>query len=205
MNLYQIKTDMELASVYSIPTNYHSRTLLPGYSHLPGGETTATMRFQCDTPGFKGNVQYPPIWMAWVKNVLNESDKSRYQYLFRRAGGIQNSETEGRMEQLGCEGNYVNVIAIEGNKYFISTFETDQAPPEKWDGFDPRVHRITVVNRLDQLTRSTAKEVWFPLMARPGERLWLDVKYLKPVFVSPLPVAEFDITIDKDKSPHISN
>lgn len=203
MNLYIIKTDMECPSVYTIPTNYHSRTLLPGYSHLPGGETTATMRFQCDSPGFKGNVQYPPAWMAWVKNTLNEGDKTRYQYLFRQAGGIQNSSIEGRMEQLGCEGNFVEVIAIEGNKYYISTFTTDQAPPSKWDGFDPRVHRITVVNKLDQLTRSTAKEVWFPLMARPGERLWLDEKYLKPVMPPIQSFATFEIGIDLDKMARV--
>lgn len=204
MNLYQVKTDMECPSVYTIPTNYHSRTLLPGYSHLPGGETTATMRLQCDLLSFKGNVQYPPIWMAWVKNVLNEGDKARYQYLFRKAGGIQNSEIEGRMEQLTCEGNFVDVVAVEGHKYFISTFSTDQAPPATWDGFDPRIQRITVVNKLDQLTRSTAKEVYFPLMARPGERLWLDEKYLKPVF-PPLQVfGTFSVKVDKDKTPHIS-
>lgn len=112
MNLHIIKTDMQLESVYDIPTNYHSRTLLPGYKYLPGGETTATMRFQSDSPSFKGNVQYLPAWIDWVKNTLNEGDKTRWKYLFRKDGGIQNSGTEGRMEQLGCEGNMVDVYAL---------------------------------------------------------------------------------------------
>lgn len=202
MNLYQIKTDMELASVYTIQTNFHSRTLLPEYSRLPGGETTATMRLQCDLPGFKGNVQYPPIWMDWVKNVLNEGDPTRWKYLFRRDGGIQNSDTEGRMEQLTCEGNIVEVVAKVGHKYLIRTFSTDQTPPKVWSGTDPRIQRITVVNKLDKLTRSTAKDVWFPLMARPGEQLWLDEKYLKPVFQAQS-FGTFDLSIGKDKAAHL--
>lgn len=191
---------MQLASVYDIPTNYHSRTRLPGYAKLPGGETTATMRFQSDTKGFKGNVQYPPVWMNWVKNILNEGDKTRWKYLFRRDGGIQNSDTEGRMEQLGCEGNLVDVYKIQGFKCFIRTFSTSDTPPASFYGHDPRIHRITVVNLLDQLTRSTAKEVCFPLMARPGEELWLDVKYLEPLFPDKKSFVVININFGKDKS-----
>jgi hypothetical protein len=175
--LYRILSDMELEAVYGIQTNFHSRTKLEHFSHLPGGETTATMRMQ----GGKGNVQYPKVWMDWVINVLNKGNKSSERYLFREAGGIQNSSIKGRMEELACEGNIVESTKIIGNKIFIKTFHTDELPPKNFTLGDARINRITVVDRNDKLTRSTTQEVYFPLMARPGEDLWIPLEYLTPV------------------------
>ena len=194
-----IKTDMELAFVYDIPTNFHSRTRLAVFSHLPGGETTATMRLQCDKPTFKGNVQYPPTWMEWTIKVLNRGNKQAENYLFRKAGGIQNSATKGRMEQVACEGNLVSVIKHDRGKRFLYTFHTDEKPPTYRDVTDPRINKITVVNKLDQLTRSTAFDVFFPLMGRPGEELWLDQIYLKPLQVipqEPVPFVSLTLTVN---------
>lgn len=174
--LCRVMTDMELHHVYSIPTNYHSRTLLPEYKYLPGGETTATMRLQ----GGVGNVQYPPVWMNYVVNILNAGpDKKRAEnYLFRKAGGIQNSDQKGRMEELTTEGNFVLVTNVSGIRAYLQTYHANDTPPTVRDLSDSRIQRITVVNRLDQLTRSTSFETYFPLMARPGEQLWIPIQYL---------------------------
>jgi hypothetical protein len=204
--LHIILTDMQLRNVYDIPTNFHSRTRLPAYKKLPGGETTATMRFQCDSKAFKGNVQYPPAWMEWVIKVLNQGNKTAENYLFRKDGGIQNSDQKGRMEQLGCEGNLLEITAISGNKYFFRHSHTDEKPPTTRNVSDPRIHRITVVNLQDQLTRSKPFDVYFPLMARPGEQMWLDKMYLAPVEVSPPQPAVFatyKLTVDPDGIPNV--
>ncbi len=196
----KILSDMELEYVYDIHTNFRSRTLLEAYKHLPGGETTATMRLQSNSPGFKGNIQYPPEWMRFVIEILNENDKTREKYLFRKDGGIQNSNIKGRMEQLTCEGNIIEITRVSGSKAFIKTFQSDELPPETRSLSDPRIQKITVVNRLNQLTRSTNKDVYFPLMARPGEELWIDIKYLKEIEETIKPKPKKEIIIYSDYS-----
>lgn len=85
------------------------------------------------------------------------------------------------MQQVLCEDNVVEVIRQDHNKCFLACFNVNNKPPAVWDIHDPRVQRITVVNRLDQITRSIAIDVYFPIMGRKGEELWIDEMYLGPI------------------------
>lgn len=199
MALYRVRTDMQLKSVYDIPTNFHSRTRLPQYSHVAGGQTPATIRLQ----GGKGNVQYPAAWITYVEKILNDGDPAKGKYLFHEDSGIQNSSTKGRMEEVTCEGNVVDVVAITGRSAFIRTFHTNDMPPTKKDLADHRIQRFTIVTNDDKLVGSPKGNVYFPLMARPGESLYLSLDYLEPI-VSSIPVVPphpvLEITVYNDLS-----
>lgn len=177
MALYKIKTDMQLRDVYDIQTNFHSRTQLPVYSHVIGGQTPATMRLQ----GGKGDVQYPPEWITYCEKILNNGDVPKGKYLFHINSGIQNSSIKGRMIEGTCEGNIVDVIAVTGNTAFLRTYHTNDMPPSVKDISDPRIQKFTVVTRDDELVGSPKGDVYFPLMARPGENLWISMDYLMPI------------------------
>lgn len=163
---------MQLKSVYSIPTNFHSRTKLPEYSHIPGGITPATMRFQ----GGKGNVQLTKEWLDYV-NQINSNNPIIMKYLFHKDSGWQNSIQYGRVEEMGFQGNVIDVD-IEGNKAYVKTFFLNETPPKTVDYSDPRLNVFTIVTRDDKMIGTPKGKAYIILIAREGERLWIPTEYL---------------------------
>ena len=169
----RVKTDMELAAVYSIPTNFHSRTLLPDYRHVPGGITPATVRLE----GGIGNVQLTPEWIAFVGRI-NGRSPAILSYLFKPDSGWQNSEQNGRVEELAFEDTFLNVLRVDAGRAYIQTYTVADAPPRVAMKADLRQQRFTVVTRDDTIIGAPPGEASIVLIARAGEQLWLPAEYL---------------------------
>ena len=179
----RIKTDMELPEVNSIPTNYHSRTRLPDYSHVSDGVTPATMRLQ----GGKGFVELSSAWQDYVSRI-NHDNPVVLKYLFHTNSGWQNSDQEGQVEQLAFEDQWVNVLSISRSRAYIQTFFGDQAPPAEIVQNDPRQQLFTVITRDERMIGSPKGDAWIILIARHGEQLWIPTAYLSCPNRAPAPV-----------------
>lgn len=173
--LMRIKTDMELESVYSIPTNFHSRTRLPLYKHVHGGITPATIRFQ----GGRGNLQLTKEWLDYV-DLVNKNNPIMMKYIFHTDSGWQNSDTYGRVEELGFQGNIIDVNIV-GDKAYMKTFYLNEKPPKTVDYNDSRLNIFTIVTRDDKLIGTPKGKGYIILIARAGEKLYIPTKYLAPI------------------------
>ncbi len=171
--LCRVKTDMELAEVYSLPTNFHSRTRLPDYSHVSDGVTPATMRLQ----GGRGYLKLSSDWQDYVARI-NNHNATVLKYLFHEDSGWQNSTEYGLVEQLAFEDQWLNVTSISGSKAYVQTFFSDQQPPSEITPNDPRQQLFTIVTRDDRLIGSPKGDASIILIARHGEQLWIPVDYL---------------------------
>ena len=169
----RVKTDMELASLYSLPTDHHSRTRLPDYSHVSDGVTPATLRLQ----GGRGYLRLPAAWQDYVAR-LNNHNAIVLKYLFHPDSGWQNSDEYGQVEELAFEDQWVNVLSVSGSRAYIQTFFSDQTPPAQINPNDRRQQLFTIITRDDRLIGSPKGDAWIILIARPAEKLWIPVDYL---------------------------
>jgi hypothetical protein len=169
--LCRVRTDMELPWVGSLPTNYHSRTRLAAYSHIPGGVTPATVRLQ----GGKGNVQLPAAWQKYVGKI-NGDNAGILKYLFHRDSGWQNSDQYARVEELVFENQYVNVLRVSGMRAYVGTYFIDRPPPATVSVENRQL--FTIVTREDTIIGSPKGNAYIILIARPGEQLWIPIAYL---------------------------
>ncbi len=188
---------MQLESVYTIPTNFHSRTRLEDYSHVDGGITPASMRFQ----GGKGNLQLTDEWLNYV-NLVNNNNPIIMKYLFHTDSGWQNSDTYGRVEELGFEGNVIDVT-VDGDKAYINTFYLNESPPKMVDYNDPRLNLFTIVTRDDTLIGSPKGRAYIILVAREGERLYIPTEYLNDLTPPITKKIKETITVYNDYSTKI--
>lgn len=170
--LCRVKTDMELDWVGTIPTNYNSRTRLPGYSHVSGGITPATMRLQ----GGKGNLQLSAAWIDYIDR-LNNRNPIILKYLFHADSGWQNSGQYARVEELAFENQFLTVTRVSGDKAYIQTFYSDQKPPSVTTAENRQ--EFTVVTRDNNIIGSPKGRAYIVLIAKPGEVLWIYTKYLQ--------------------------
>lgn len=177
----RLKTDMELKQLYSLPVNFHSRTRLPSFSHIPGGITPAAVRLQ----GGKGNVQLDTKWMNYC-SLINNHNAVSLKYIFHKDSGWQNSATKGRVEELGFQGNKVEVLKTIGNRAYLKTFFLNEEPPKVKDLNDPRIQKFTIVTKEDKLEGSPKGNVYTFLIARRGEELWIPIEYLAPITEGPI-------------------
>lgn len=166
-----VKTDMQLPYVGTLPTNYHSRTLLPLYRRIPGGITPATIRLQ----GGVGNVQLSPAWIDYVERINGRNPKIA-NYMFHTDSGWQNSSQYGRVEELVFEGQPVTVMRISGLRAYVQTYYVNQLQPFVADLAQTQL--FTIVTRDDTLIGAPAGPARIILIARPGETLWIAVTYL---------------------------
>jgi hypothetical protein len=171
--LCRVKTDMEMAGLYSLPVNFHSRTHLPSFSHIPGGITPATVRLQ----GGIGNVQLTPAWLDYVERINGHSPVV-VKYLFHKDSGWQNSGQYGRVEQLVFENQWLEVLRVSGDRAYIKTFFLDQNQPSSSTTKDPRIQLFTIVTDEDKIIGTPKGDAYIILMARPGESLYIGTRYL---------------------------
>ncbi len=195
--LKMIKTDMQLQSVYSINTNFNSRTRLPEYGHVDGGITPATIRLL----GGKGNLQLTQPWLDYI-NLINNNNPIIMKYLFHADSGWQNSDEYGRVEELSFEGNVIDVN-ISGDKAYINTFHLNETPPKTVDYNDPRLNLFTIVTREDTLIGSPKGRAYIILIAREGEDLYIPTEYLNDVTPPITKKVKETITIYNDYSSKV--
>jgi hypothetical protein len=169
----RVKTDMELAELYSLRTRYHSRTRLPEYRHVPGGITPATVRLQ----GGRGSVQLSDAWIDYVDR-LNGRDPRLLSYLFHRASGWQNASDYGRVEELAFEDEWLYVTKVHGTRAYVQAYSVDDKPPAQVVSRDLRHQEFTVVTRDDAIIGAPPGKATIILIARAGEALWMPTAYL---------------------------
>lgn len=170
--LCRVKTDMELDWVGTIPTNYNSRTRLPGYSHVSGGITPATVRLQ----GGKGNLQLTQEWIDYIDR-LNEHNDVILRYLFHKDSGWQNSSQYARVEELAFENQFLTVTRVSGDKAYIQTFYVNQKTPGEIKVVNRQA--FTIVTRDNNIIDTPKGRAYIVLIAKPGEVLWIYTKYLQ--------------------------
>lgn len=168
-----VKTDMQLAWAGTLQVNYHSRTRLPLYAHIPGGITPATIRLQ----GGVGNVQLTPAWIDYVDRI-NWRNPQILKYLFHKNSGWQNSSTYARVEELVFEGQTVNVLRISGLRAYLQTYFINEKQPLTPALGDWRIEKFSIVTRDDTMIGAPPGPAKIILMARKGESLWIPTNYL---------------------------
>jgi hypothetical protein len=171
--LCRVKTDMEMERLYSLPVNFHSRTHLKSFNHIPGGITPATVRLQ----GGIGNVQLTPAWLDYVERI-NGHNPVVMKYLFHKDSGWQNSNQYGRVEQLVFENQWLEVLRVSGNRAYVKTFFLNQSQPGSSTTKDARIQLFTIVTDEDKIIGTPKGDAYIILMARPGESLYLGTQYL---------------------------
>lgn len=171
--LCRVKTDMELPFLGDVFINYHSRTQLPTYRHIPGGITPATIRLN----GGVGNLQLSPAWKDFVERI-NGRNQTIINYLFHEDSGWQNSSVTGRVEELAFENQWLRVLRVSGNRAYVETFFVDQIQPTSGSVNDPRIQLFTIVTRDDHMIETPKGPAYIILIARRGEALWIPTNYL---------------------------
>lgn len=171
--LCQVKTDMQLQWLYGLYLGGHSRTQNTKFSHIPGGQTPATIRLQ----GGVGNVDLGKAWPDFVARI-NGRNQTIINYLTRDDSGWHNSGDPWRVEELVFEGQWLEVIRVSGMRAYIRTFHTDELQPISSSTTDPRIQLFTVVTRQDTLVGSPKGNIYILLMGRPAESLWIGTQYL---------------------------
>lgn len=162
-----ILSDMEVAVANGLPVNYHSRTRLPEFSHIPGGETVATVGLT----GGEGNVEYPAPWIAYLKTRNGQ----KWDFFTGPNAGIHNAGDEGNVRQVTCESNYVQVLRIDGDKAYVRVYaKTDRVPTTRNPVLEHIMIAVTIDDKLDLIKGG----VYYVLMANAGESLWIPVSML---------------------------
>ncbi len=160
---YRLKCDWELPL-----WKWMSRALWKLYKKLPF--PPATLRFY----GGKSTVRLSSAAIAFLGRI---NSPAAMKFLNVKDGGWRNKGDSWHVEQLGFEGNLVDVIKIKGNKAYIRTLFNNKMPTQA--NYDACVmHQFHCVTRQNTLVRPDCGLCLILVIANPGEELWIPLDEL---------------------------
>jgi hypothetical protein len=166
LGIWRVRHDVERDA-----WDFKSRLWVDDWKKLRGLPETVRIH------GGRGTVELPPAWVTFL-DAINTPNARRY--LRKLQSGWLNYGPFPKMEQLTFGGNLVDVTRVKGNRAYIRSFNTANAPPQSGPDSTkpgPLVQTFSVVYTDGSWQMETPVGVVYTfIIANPGDGpLWIDI------------------------------